>query len=890
MFAKRWKNILLWTTGVFLSIFIISGVLLVLYKDKIKDYAIEELNQYLNKKIHVGYIDLSFWQTFPNVSLDFENLLIHSQFGSFQTADTALFAEKIRLRFDAWDIINGNYSLERVDIINGKFNMVTRADGSINYDFLKPTDSVDSSSSEFSIDLEKIYIENTDYQYIHQKSGQRYSTNINKMNLAGNLTSNQFLLSSDAEIWIKSIQNKSLTILSNKRAKLFIEIEMDNEKDLFEIKHADLSINTLPFSLNGKMDKTDYNFTINSKGLLLEDFVRNFSIQELSIIEKINGKGAVDITLDISGKSESDLGIAINSNFIIKNGSLSDGEISLEDIELNGHYTNGILSPKEQLSISSISFSSSGSQFSGNLNLEDFERPHVKGRAKGNINLAAIHRIFGPKELTKLDGNIMVNGNFDLRLNQPKYDLKNISVYNVSSNLELYDIRFKTRDLPSEVYIPSGALVVQNQRAISKNLLIHYLNSDLRIDGSFEQITDYFKGDKSLVVDAMIESNLLNLDEFSTQEDNNTRALRKWIFPNDISGKMTISMKNITYSNHQYTSVKSRVNYANRTILFEQLNGENAGARISGTLKLTELRPMELTLNTNLDAKNIPIKRLFKEWNNFDQEVISHNNIDGNASIALSFKGLFDLYNGELQKKTVLSDATILLENGRLVGVPTFAEITSSLKEVGASRLLISKQKIEDFEKELMDLRIASLTNTIRIENGVINIPKMIIITNALDLNLSGTHTFDNDINYSFNFRFRDIKGKNITTEFGDVIDDETGFRVFLKMDGNIENPNLSWDREARKEMRKIQKEETKEEIKSVLKTGFGINKKDTTINISKEDVTPKEIIELKFNQIDKENEELEKEKTKKKTKLQLKLEEWKKENEQNNEQFEIDR
>src|SRR5690554_7069158 len=104
----------------------------------------------------------------------------------------------------------------------------------------------------------------------------------------------------------------------------------------------------------------------------------------------------------------------------------------------------------------------------------------------------------------------------------------------------------------------------------------------------------------------------------------------------------------------------------------------------------------------------------------------------------------------------------------------------------------------------------------------------MTIRSNALDVNLEGTHSFENEIDYSFDFRFREIKGTR-NSEFGDVVDDGTGFRVFLKMFGTIDNPSFAWDKEAKKAVKEEQREQAKDDLKSALKTGFGINKKDTT-------------------------------------------------------------
>ena len=122
----------------------------------------------------------------------------------------------------------------------------------------------------------------------------------------------------------------------------------------------------------------------------------------------------------------------------------------------------------------------------------------------------------------------------------------------------------------------------------------------------------------------------------------------------------------------------------------------------------------------------------------------------------------------------------------------------------------------------------------------------MRIVSNALSLNLSGIHTFDNEIDYAFDFNLRDVRGVK-SSQFGEVIDDGEGLNLYLRMYGNLENPNFEWDKEAHKASKKERREEEKETVREVLKTGLGINKGDTTIGTIVKDKSTQEIIEIEF-------------------------------------------
>jgi hypothetical protein len=261
----------------------------------------------------------------------------------------------------------------------------------------------------------------------------------------------------------------------------------------------------------------------------------------------------------------------------------------------------------------------------------------------------------------------------------------------------------------------------------------------------------------------------------------------------------------------------------------------------------------------------------------------------GNADIDLSFEGPFDLYKNTYNKEDFVAEASIKITNGALKNVSSFKLITESMKE-SAAKLLLSKKTINEFERKLLNLSFGSFENKLSIRDGVINIPKMTIRSNALDVTLEGTHTFDNKVDYSFMFRFREIKGE-ASSEFGDIMDDGTGVKVFLKMNGTVDQPIFSWDKEAKKQEKEMKRDEAKEDLKSALKSGFGINKNDTTVQELKTHEHMEEKLIMDFDNDSIEQEFTEVEKKKKKSALQKRIDKWKKENKEGDkkETFEID-
>ncbi len=871
--------------GGIIVMMLLTSALLLIFKDDIKGYALEEANKHLNKRVHIGYIDVGIWGTFPDMSMDFDDVLVHSKFDTLQTVDTAFYAQKLRLRFNPFDFFSGSYDVKKIEVLDAQLNMQIQEDGKVNYDFLKPAEG---EPSNFSFSLEQIQLERTHCTYLNKATGQDYAGFIDDLELTGDFSNEEFLMDAAMTLTIEHIANKSLTLITDKKATCEIAIHMDQVNSIFEIKSAHLAINALPFFIRGKVTKDSLDFFVSGEQLQLTDVAKNFTVKELGIVDELNGSGIFNMDVTIAGPLENTSSPSIEANFHVEDGSLKDNEFSLNNIHLDGHYSNGVASPEEALILKTLSLSTLGTEFSGNVTVTDFEQPRLKGNAKGRINLKAVHRLLGPFGMTQLNGDIDLNGKFDFRFNNPQYEPLNLTIYDVRSNFKLSNILAQQVGDNRIFKVSSGEIVLRNQQAGFKAVHVNIAQSDIVIDGTINRIANYFKNSGKLWVDASIESTTMYLEDLSTTDE--SEKTKTWLLPDDIEGQLTLDLKNVYYGGHVYSAIQTRMKFDEKALRFPALRAKNAGADITGSLLIEETLPMLLTVTTKLNSQNVYFEKVFKEWNNFDQSAITSENIKGMAVIGLDFTGPFNLYTGEDLKDQFKAQVAIRINDGALVNVDTFKEITESIK-ASSAKLVISKSNMNAFEKELLNLRFETFENNITISNGVLFIPKMEIKSNALDVRLSGNHSFTNQVDYSFDFRFRELKSNRTPSEFGDILDDGSGFRVYLRMYGDLFDPNFEWDRESKKADKQQEIEEAKEEFKSVLKEGFGINKKDSTIQSLPEENKRQEQLIMDFKR-EKDSLNLEfdpDKKTKKKSKWGSVIDTWKKENEQEKEKESIE-
>ena len=112
MHIPKWlKRTVKWFFGTIISLVLLISAALYIFHDEIVDYAIGEINKNLKAKVEVSKVDITFWKTFPNVSLDFHDVFIPDALPHASRSDTLLYSEMIRMKFNPIDIWNENYNV-----------------------------------------------------------------------------------------------------------------------------------------------------------------------------------------------------------------------------------------------------------------------------------------------------------------------------------------------------------------------------------------------------------------------------------------------------------------------------------------------------------------------------------------------------------------------------------------------------------------------------------------------------------------------------------------------------------------------------------------------------------------------------------------------------------
>jgi hypothetical protein len=861
-----------WFFGILICFFCLITLIIYLFKDRICGIVIAEANKYLTVPVAASSVELTFWGSFPNLSVDFNNVFIQDATPKSTPRDTLLYSERIRLKFNPMDLWNKNYHLKAIEISPGTLNLKINKKGEVNYMIFKA--SKEKSEEDFNLKLEEINIEKLGLSYENFQTQQFYKTVFNEATFSGDFSSQKYNMTATGELLLKVAKSGVVNLLSNKKIDFNLNLLVNQIDSTITIPKALINVAGLPFKLDGTVSSKQLDFRFQSKDILLSDLMNEFSFNEKKDLNKFKGNGKINFDLKIGHLLNTSNPMVITCIFGVQNGELTEPTkgIKIKKIKLNGKYSNEGGKTKEYLELTDFHFQTAGGPFSGKLKITKFANPVFEGQAKGNLNLSSAQAIFRRPEIEKINGSIGINTIFAFQNNTTNDD---IVIIKCNGNIQLNKVLLKLKEDKRTFENVNGNLFLRNSEAGIKGGALKIGNTDIKIDGVFGNIYNYLNGNGNLQTEVYIESKHLNIEDIgTTSKEQKIIDGRVYAIPNDITGSIRLIVGSLRYEKHQFDNLIGKMEIQSRRLHFSQLSFVNAEALISGAMVIEEKLPEIFTITAQVASQNLKFKQMFKEWDNFKQTVISDANISGRAELNLYFHAPFDLRTGVILKSI---DARLDLKvyDGHLKNVLGFRDITESLK-TKSGKLVLGTKNIETLEKKLSDVSFKTLENSILIHDGKIEIPKMLISSSALNLEISGTHTFENAIDYNFIFNFRDLLNKEKNTEFGEIIDDGTGLRIFMRMHGTLDNPIIEWDQKSRKEASVEKREEAKKDAKSILKSEFGLFKNDTTVKIYVPKDVPQEDLKIQFGPASKSEFKEEDKKIKKDSKLKKKLQNWK--------------
>ena len=782
--------------------------------DQLKSYALKEVNLMLKAELKAENIDVTVMKTFPKVSLAFNNISIADP---IRPNKFVLQAKSLYLGFEIYDVINERYKINLVDLDSGIIHLYTDRKGRNNFDLLKETTTDKKNKKPFVFELNKLIL-NQIQLFIDNKLNQfQADVYIQESNFVGKFSDSRFNLDVELTGHSNSLKSGTLSILKNKDFKINTNIDIDQEKNKYQLVRGEFGINQLMLNLTGFVQnnkkQTDYNLSFKANKISIQNLLSTLPFTLPEAILAYKSEGNVFFNGSIKGIQNEVQLPNIKVQFGIENGSLTEPEskMKLEDIHLNGSFDNGKSGHLIDAVIDIPSFNASlvGSKLKGNFNLYNLESPVLNLDLDGNANLKTLHTFFKFEDVKLIEGDI----NFTLTLKGKKQN----TTWDWSSPLNkgLFVLKMDKLSLNYLTVSIDNASIdaeLSNNTLQLKSAKFIVNESDILLNGQFQGFMDFLvQANAPLIGNLNLQSQSLDTKDIFIYDSSD--PLEEGEKPMQYQLNVKVNANKFVFDLLHATNFKSDLKLSPGYITFANTSLTSVGGSFIGNGELVIEKNQTVLKSTNT-LKGININQLMKEFNGFGQKEFNDKNLFGTLNATNEMRLVWDAKNNLVADK-ILVVTEMNIKNGELIN---YEPLNALSKFVDVN--------------ELKNLKFSELKNTLTIQNNVLHIPTMDIYNNALNLNITGTHTFENILDYNVKLSLSELlkkKRKPQSNEFEEEDEKTKGINMYLRIKGPIDKLTYEFDRKGAKAQLKQDVKQEKEVIKEILKQEFEI-KKDTSL------------------------------------------------------------
>ncbi len=816
-------------------------VVIQVYKDEVVGYAVSQFNKQLKTKASIGSIDLAFLATFPKASIKITEVYVPE---TFPERDTLLFASELYLAFDLTDIIKGKYDINEIKGKGAKAYLKINKKGEDNWHFIKESDA---DTSKVTMNLQEVKI--TDLHFIYENRRDQFFADAqsSSLSLEGNFTGQQMSFVVNTEAKIKTLISGDEEYIDSRLIKAELAMDVLSDEGRYVVRPSELSVDDVPFLvqcnyINGEKSNIDLSVTGNK--IELQDLFGVLPASYREKAEDYDADGSVSFQLQLKGSTYAGKTPDLTADFNISNGQVEheDSGITLSGLECSASYIKG--SKQDQLHIRSLKSILEGGFIQATGFVYSLDRPAVDMNVEADVQLGDLKQFFGWDTLEVCEGRLGLKTHLQGPVRSSDRDM-----LKSQGNALLSDARIKLKNSNRSFEGIQASILFDDKNANVETLKGVVNGSDFAIQGKLQNLIPFLLSENErLEVSADFTSSSIDFTSLVEKTEGSAEN-RNYNFelPKRIDFRLNSAINKFTFGKFEAGAIRTTMQCKGQVLTIDPLTFKTSDGEVNAQIVLSKTNETSYFLRSAIQLKDLDIKKVFVSLDNLGQNFITDQNLDGqtNATIQLEVP-LSDGLKMDMGKLHSLID--IEIRNGQLKGLQSLQEIAGYIR---SNKWLAPFVDEDKFAESMKDIRFATLENIIEIKNKKIVIPQMDIRSSALDISASGTHGFDNTIDYTIGFRLRDIlvrKNKDLNEE-----DDGLGKQMFIYMRGTTDNPQFGIDKDAAKTERQKEIIAEKQNMKALLKQEFGLFKNDVNVGAYQETNTrPSAVTTVEWEENDK--------------------------------------
>lgn len=797
--------------------FLILGgtwIILHLHQDKIKQVLVEEINRYLLIPIDVGGMELGFWRHFPYISLDVRQVQTRESF-QIPGQPVLLKAGHLYLKMHPLDIVRKQYRIRKILIEDAELNILLFENGQDNYHIFRSAN--DTATGSLDIQLDAVGMRQSVFRFRDLATGQDYAFFLQRIDLKGKLSDTRFDASLQGKLEARLLKTGETVILQNRQAELSTILQVDTETGRVQWNDGRIRTEAMTLLTAGNVlpgdtsDSLDIHLSSGEAKLsgLLSLLPENLSGMAL----KHQCSGEVTYDLRIQGLFGGGAFPSVVLNWRMDDVAMlacPDAGLWIKNLQAHGIYDNKASPslPLQRLEVTEARFNLAGKPVKASLTMDNLDAPLLSGKVQANIDLEAISACFKQHWPFQVQGLVDLEGSFDLQLApgwKPGPDWSQTARIDARGALQSGRLSYPEASL--ELSKMSGSLRLRQGDLLLQGLEASSPDGPLKLDLHIAGLLPWLENPANTAyADVQLEAEALPIEAWFS---GNTSKQETAFSLEGMESNIHVKISKIKYGKFEASHAQGEVTYSSSGLIARQISLKTMGGDIFLIGSMIPHKPGQ-HIQCRAVLKDIDIKALFRQMNDFGQDEITHRHLQGILTAEVDL-GL-DL------------DAGYLPVTSSIVALANVQVIQGIVQDYEPLQGLAKFIKAGNLDK----VSLAPLRNQIYVRDSRIFIPEMAVNTDAININLSGVHHFDNQIDYNFKVLLSELLGRKArearkeNSEFGVVQDDGLGrTTLFLRMTGTSDKPVFAYDRVGLKQKISRDLDAERKEVKDVLRQEF---------------------------------------------------------------------
>jgi hypothetical protein len=743
--------------------------------------------------------------------------------------DTLFTANRIGLSFGIFDFFSSYYAIHNIEMEDARLRLWIDSVGRDNFHFLKVTES-NSDTAKVKFDLERIALYNVQVSFNDRSSNADYEVVLTTMVCSGAFTSDQYDLEAKSEFMVGKLHYQNASFFAGNKGNMSLDLHVDNSSNTYSIQKGTLQLSDVALQLTGQIRKAGrlplVDIILSGRDIGLAKALTLLPERYRSDIDDFEADGRFYTDLTVKGYLSDSLTPLVTGSFGIHQGgsiSRSGSPVRLNNIALKGSFSNE--SGRDRFELSEFSASTKASQFSGKFSMRGLQRPAYSASLSGRIDLAEM------QDLLRIDTLEKASGKIDLKITTSGKASKSSSLspsdfrtFTTTGEARFNNVIIQPKQSAIPIDSMSGDLKFDGNNMFVQHFRVRSYNSDLQFNGIVRNLLGYlFTSREELQVDASLNAETLDLN--ALLEDDSRRSKKDTVYhlelPDRIAMQLKARINYLQFRKFEARAMTGHVQLRDRKMIADPVAFQTMDGQVSGSGMIDGSRLSTLLITGNAHVESVNMYKLFSECENFGQDVITDKHIRGTVTSDFNFASVWsdDLV---LDEKKLYARSNLRIDQGQLIDFQPLMALSRFIK-------------LDD----LKNIRFNTLQNTIEIKERIIYIPQMDVNSSAIKIKMSGTHDFDNNVDYHFvvgldELRIRKFKSANPYNAELDVAEQAEAVpttQLYIRMKGSLDHPDIRYDSKGAIQSLQAGLKNEKQTLKQVLHEEFGWFKKDAATN-----------------------------------------------------------